>query len=160
MRVDALPSPGFLSNAACLRREAAKAISTVEIQNARSGGNGSSNARQLVNFFSDCMDAASNAGLTAAPFIRSAVATSSTTLKLTFDGSPMDHTVKPGPSAFTSTGNTITATAWGTGGDDGKLILTGTGFGASDSLVYTKPATNFLRSVIGIPVASETQAIT
>jgi hypothetical protein len=158
MRVSELPSPGFLSNAARLRTEAAKAISTVQIQDARSGGVGSSNASGLAAFFTACSAAVTDVTPTT-PVISTAVATSATTLKLSFNVA-MDETVKPAAAAFASTGNTITATAWGTGGDAGKLILTGTGFAASDSLVYTKPATNFLRSIVGDAVATETQAIT
>ena len=156
MRVSELPSPGFLSNAIRLRSEAAKAISTIQIQDARSGGLGSSNAETLYNFFGACASAIPE---TTVPAISTAVATSATTLKLTFNVA-MDTTVKPAASAFASTGNTITATAWGTAGDAGKLILTGTGFAATESLVYTKPAVNFLRSTVGVAVDSETQAIT
>jgi hypothetical protein len=156
MRVSELPSPGFLSNAARLRTEAAKAISTIQIQDARSGGVGSSNAKTLFAFFSACANALPE---TVPPVISTAVATSATTLKLTFNIA-MDTTVKPAAAAFASTGNTVTAVAWGTAGDAGKLILTGTGFAATESLVYTKPATNFLRSTVGVAVATETQAIT
>ena len=158
MRVSELPSPGFLSNAIRLRSEAAKAISTVQIQDARSGGLGSSNAAGLATFFTACSAAVADVAATT-PVISTAVATSSTTLKLTFNA-VMDTTVKPAASAFTSTGNTITAVAWGTGGDAGKLILTGTGFAATESLVYTKPAVNFLRNSVGVAAATQTKAIT
>ena len=157
MRVSELPSPGFLSNAIRLRSEAAKAISTIQIQNARSGA-GSANAAKLTEFFVACADATTSNDI-GAPVILAAVATSSTTLKLSFEF-PMDTTVKPAASAFTSTGNTITAVAWGAGGDVGKLILTGTGFAATESLVYTKPAVNYLRNTVGTPVATATKAIT
>ena len=160
MRVSELPSPGFLSNAIRLRSEAAKAISTIQIQTARSGGSGSANARTLRDFFEACYDTMTD-NFGDIPAITTAVATSATTLKLSFTGGvTMDTTVKPAASAFTSAGNTITAVAWGTGGDAGKLILTGTGFAATDSLVYTKPAANFLRDNLGQAVDSETQAIT
>ena len=158
MRVSTLPSPGMLSNGACLRREAAKAISIVEIQDAKSGGHGSANAPALIEFFTACANAVNDVDAGTEPVISTAVATSATTMTLTFSQT-MDTTVKPGPSAFAITGDTITATAWGTGGDAGKLILTGTGFAAAESLVYTKPAVNFLRSVVGRAVATETQAV-
>lgn len=155
MRVSTLPSPGTLSNAVRLRTEAAKAISTIEIQDAKNGGNGSYNATALLDFFSACSSAISTTIDDGAAPVITAVASSSTTLKLSFNYD-MDTTVKPGPSAFAITGDTITATAWGTGDDAGKLILTGTGFAAAESLVYTKPATNFLRSITGRPVATDT----
>ena len=60
MRVDTLPSPGLLSNGIRIRIEAAKAISSVEI-NAGIPVNGgkSSNAKPLSDFFTACVTALS-----------------------------------------------------------------------------------------------------
>jgi hypothetical protein len=68
----------------------------------------------------------------------------------------MDTTVAPLPAAFTSSGNTVTAVAWGSGGDAGNLMLTGTGFAAGDSITYTQPAVNALRDRAGNLVATST----
>jgi hypothetical protein len=51
----------------------------------------------------------------------------------------MDTGVTPAAAAFAVSGDTVTAVAWTS---STNLRLTGTGFAAAESLVYTKPATN------------------
>lgn len=152
MKINDLASPGLLSNGIKLRIEAAKAISSVELTCARTPGHKTSSAKTLSDFFSSCVTALASLYDVTAPTFTGA-ATSSTTIKLTFSEA-MDTGVTPAAAAFAISGDTITSVAWGTAGDAGKLILTGTGFAAAESLAYTKPATNALRDLAGNQVAT------
>lgn len=87
MRVDTLPSPGQLSNGIRIRIEAAKAISSVEI-NAGIPVNGgkSSNAKPLSDFFTACATALSSFLDVTAPTIaaRSIAASAASRITLTY----------------------------------------------------------------------------
>lgn len=155
MRLTTLLTPGALPNAINLRLEAAKAISTCEVVAGRTPGGRTRNAGQLAAFFTDCATKAAAVADETAPTIATRVAVSATSLRITFS-EPMDTTVAPLPAAFTSSGNTVTAVAWGSGGDAGNLMLTGTGFAAGDSITYTQPAVNALRDRAGNLVATST----
>ena len=58
MQATKLPSPGTLSNGICLRTEAAKAISSLQIAAARTPGGKAAGAAQLETFFTACAAAA------------------------------------------------------------------------------------------------------
>lgn len=158
MRVETLLSPGALPNGYRIRVEAAKAISGVEIQAGRTPGGKTPQAAKLKAFFDDASSKLAGFVDVVAPTISTAVASSATTLKLTFSEA-MDQTVLPDVAAFAITGDTITGVAWGTAGDAGKLILTGTGFAAAETLNYTKQSTNFLRDRAGNELASGTKVV-
>lgn len=160
MRVETLPSPGILSSALRLRIEAAKAISAVEIVAGRTPGGKTKAAYNLSAFFTACADALSALVDGTAPTMAGTTITSTaaTTNKIAF-GETMDQTVTPAAAAFAvDNGGVVSSVAWGSGGDAGKLILTGTGFAALDVVTYTQPATNFLRDRAGNAMASGTKA--
>ena len=54
MQATKLPTPGTLSNGICLRTEAAKAISSLQIAAARTPGGKAAGAAQLAAFFTAC----------------------------------------------------------------------------------------------------------
>lgn len=161
MRVETLLNPGLLSNGVRVRTEAAKAISSVEITAGRTPGGKTRTAGTLAAFFTDCASKLSALiDITVAAFsgVTSATATAATTIKVVFPET-MDETVTPAAAAFAISGDTVTSVAWGTAGDLHKLILTGTGFAAAESLAYTKPATNFLRDRAGNAMASGSKVL-
>lgn len=158
MKINDLLSPGVLANGIKLRVEAAKAIGSIEVLCNRIPGNKSPSAKALADFFTDCASKLSTLHEETAPTITAQVASSATTIKLTFSEA-MDETVLPAVSAFAITGDTITGLAWGSGGDAGKLILTGTGFAAAESLVYTKPSVSYLRDKAGNALATVTKTL-
>lgn len=158
MKINDLLSPGVLANGIKLRIEAAKAIGSIEVTAMRTPGGKYPGAKTLADFFTDCASQLSSLYETTAPTITAQVASSATTIKLTFSEA-MDETVLPDVSAFAGTGNTITGLAWGSGGDAGKLILTGTGFAAAGPLVYTKPAVSYLRDRAGNALATVTKTL-
>lgn len=153
MRVETLLNPGQLSNGIRIRTEAAKAISSIEITAGRTPGGKTRNAKVLYDFFTDCASKLSGLYDVTVPTISGGVASSATTIKLSFSET-MDETVTPAAAAFAISGDTVTSVAWGTGGDAGKLILTGTGFAAAETLGYTKPASSYLRDRAGNAVAT------
>jgi len=157
MRIETLPSPGLLSNGVRLRVEAAKAISSAEVTAGRSGGGKTIAASTLADFFTACAAALASIKDATVPALSAATAlvTATTTIKISF-AEAMDTSVTPSYTAFTISGDTVTGAAWGTAGDAGKLILTGTGFAAAETLAYTKPATNFLRDLAGNAMATGT----
>lgn len=158
MRDSTLPSPGVISSGHMLRREAAKAISFVEIVAARTPGGKTRAAGALQTFFTACATALNSLVDVTAPTmagISPAVATSSTQINLTF-AEAMDTSVTPAITDFAvNNGGTVSAVAWVAG----VLRLTGTGYAAADVVTYTKPATNFLRDRAGNAVASGTKAV-
>lgn len=161
MRVDLLTSPGILSNGFRLRTEAAKAISAIQTTAAVTPGGKTRAAAVLQAAFTAWATVVADyadATVVAFTAVTSAVATAATTIKITFPEA-MDTTVAPLPADFAISGDTITGVAWGTAGDLGKLVLTGTGFAAAESLVYTKPAVNALRDLAGNQMASGTKAV-
>ena len=112
MRVDTLPSPGQLSNGIRIRIEAAKAISSVEI-NAGIPVNGgkSSNAKPLSDFFTACATALSSFLDVTAPTIaaRSISASLPTRITLTYSEGLSARFV-PAVTDFAITGQVRTVT--------------------------------------------------
>jgi hypothetical protein len=158
MKINDLLSPGLLSNGIRLRVEAAKAISSVQITCMRTPGGKTTSAKTLSDFFSDCAtQLASLYDVTVAAFgsVTSATATSATQINIVFPEA-MDTGVTPAAAAFAVSGDTVTAVAWTS---STNLRLTGTGFAAAESLVYTKPATNALRDRAGNQTATGTKVL-
>lgn len=159
MRITGLPSPGLMTDGIKLRTVASKAISQAEVTAKHTPGGKTRSAKTLSDFFSACVTALAGIyDVTVVAFsgTTSATASSATTIKVVF-AEAMDTTVVPAAAAFAISGDTVTAVAWGTAGDVGKLILTGTGFASGESLVYTKPATNALRDLAGNQMATGTK---
>lgn len=158
MRIDSLLSPGQLSNGFLLRREAGKAISSVEMTAARTAGNKTVAARTLRAFFTDCatkLDALVSDAAIAFSAVTSATATSATQINIVFPAA-MDQSVVPATTAFAIAGDTFTVVEWTSATN---LRLTGTGFAAAESLAYTKPASNFLRDLAGVAVTSAAKVL-
>lgn len=152
MRIETLLSPGQLTNSIVLRREASKAISFVEIVAGRTAGGKVPTAATLAAFFTDCASKLSALHEEVVPTVSSRTATSATQINIVYSEN-MDQTVVPPLSAFTVSGDTITAAAWTSATN---LRLTGTGFAAAESLVYTAPAVSYVRDLAGNKVASNT----
>jgi hypothetical protein len=157
MRDTTLPSPGpAASMGHNLRRHAAAAISSVEIVCGKTTGGKTAGAAQLQTFFTACATALNSFVDVAVPTVSSRVAASATQCNFTFNEA-MDQTVLPPLSAFTSSGNTITAREWISAT---VLRLTGTGFAAGENMTYTRPATNYLRDLAGNAVATTSANMT
>lgn len=157
MKINALPSPGLLSNGIKIRVEAAKAISSVEVTGMRTPGGKVSTAATLKTFFDACSTALDSFVDTTVPTMAGAtgVAASATKITIDFVGTDMDESVVPLAADFAvDNGGTVTSVAWGTAGDAGKLVLTGTGYAAGDTVTYTKPSVNALRDLVGNQIAS------
>lgn len=150
MKINSLPSPGLLSNGIKLRVESAKAISSVEMTCARTPGGKTSSAKTLSDFYAACVTSLAALWEVVLPTIVSRTATSATQVDIVFS-EPMDQTVIPALSAFTSAGNTITLAAWTS---TTNLRITGTGFAAGENFTYTQPAVSFLRDLAGNAVAT------
>jgi hypothetical protein len=150
MRLETLPAPGLLSNGIRLRIEAAKAISTVEVVAGRTPGGKVSSAGTLRTFFTACASALDSLVDATAPTVSSRVRNSATQATITFS-EPLSPSVVPAPAAFTIGGGaTVTAVAV----SGSTVVLTGTGINAGATVTYTRPATNFLRDLVGNPVAT------
>ena len=162
MRIENLVSPGRLANGIKLQTELAKAISSVEVTAMRTPGGKTQAAKQLSDCLASGVTALSGLFDVTAPTmagITTAVASSATTIKLTF-AEAMDTSVAPLPADLAvNNGGTVSGVAWGSGGDAGKLILTGTGYAAGDTVTYTKPAVNALRDLAGNQVATGTKVV-
>lgn len=164
MRVASLLSPGQLSMGVKLRTEAAKAISAVQMAAARTPGGKTRSAITLAAFFTDCASKLTPLTDGTAPTNTTRVVENAAPTKIVLAFSePMDQTVAPLPSAFAVTGTTrtVTAVAWGTAGNAGKLEVTvNTAFanGNTINIAYTKPAANFLRDPAGNALAAFTAA--
>jgi hypothetical protein len=156
MRLETLLYPGNPANGFMLRNEACKAISSVEIVAGRTPGGKIESAKTLADFFTDCASKLSTLYESVVPTVVSRVAASATQVNITYSEA-MDQTVVPATTAFTITGDTITSIAWVS---STVLCLTGTGFAAAESLVYTKPATSYVRDLAGNAVASNTANMT
>lgn len=143
---------GVISNGIKLRVEANKAISTIETVAGRTPGGKTGSAKLLADFFTDCASKLSTLYETVVPTVVSRTATSATQVNIVYSEA-MDQTVVPALGAFTIAGDTITAIAWTS---STNLRLTGTGFAAAESLVYTKPAVSYVRDLAGNAVASNT----
>jgi hypothetical protein len=150
MKINDLLSPGLLSNGIKLRVEASKAISSVQIMAMRTPGGRSQTAKGLSDFFADCVTKVAGLFEVVLPTIVSRTATLATQVNIVFS-EPMDQTVVPALTAFTSAGNTITLAAWTS---STNLRITGTGFAAAENFTYTQPAVSYLRDLAGNAVAT------
>lgn len=164
MRVDSLPSPGDLSNSILLRREAAKAISSVEITSVNYPGGLSGQATKLHAFFTGCASAIAALRDVSAPTITAVnrPASEPGVLRVRFSEA-MDKTVLCAASAFVCTpAETLLEIEWALERDDELVIRVADGSVAGvTNLAYTQPGTNQLRDRGGNLVATDaTTAIT
>lgn len=154
MRDTSLPSPGVLSNGFLIRREAAKAISAVEIASRHTAGGKVASANKLHAFFTACAAAVAGMRDTTVPTVvsRLAAAATATVIRVKFSEG-IDKTYIPAASAFVfSPAKTIASMEV----QGGTLVITTTAPVANgNTLAYTKPGSGAtLRDAAGNEVAS------
>lgn len=163
MRVSNLPSPGILANGILLRREAAKAISSVEIVSSKYPGGLSGQATKLHGFFTACATAIAALRDVTAPTISAInVLNADPKIVRVRFSERMDKSVLPAASAFAFTSaRTIASLDWNDAREDELVIvLTASAVGVTN-VAYTQPGTNGLRDYGGNLVATDaTTAIT
>lgn len=155
MRDTTLVSPGVLSNGFLLRREAAKAISTIEIQAARTAGGKTAAAARLSAFFADCVTKLAGMVDAVAETVSTRVRTSSTVATITFTGALTESAAVP-LSAFTI-GARVLSSVVVTGS---TIVITGVAITAGDIVTYTPPGgANDARDAAGNLLATFTGAL-
>lgn len=155
MRYTTLPSPGVITRGHELRSQAAQAISQVEIVAKRTPGGKTRAAGTLSAFFTACAAALTSLADLVAPTVSTRVRTAVNTLTVTFSEA-LDTSVIPANSAFVFTpARTVTAVAV----VGSTIVVTATGVIATDSVTYTKPATNYARDRAGNAIATFTGVI-
>lgn len=136
MRDTSIVSPGILSNGFLIRREAAKAISTIEIQCARTAGGKTPAAAKLKAFFDDCSSKLAAFVEVVLPTVTTRVRTSATTATITFSEALTPSTSVP-LSCFTIGARVLSGVVV-TGS---TVVITGVAITAGDIVTYTPPAT-------------------
>jgi hypothetical protein len=155
MRHTTLPSPGAFVKGHEIRMQAAQCISQAEIVASRTPGGKTRGAATLKAFFDACSAALTSKSDLVVPTVTTRVRTAVNTLTVTFDD-VIDTTVVPPITAFVFTpARTVTATAV----VGSTVVVTATGVIATDSVTYTKPASNFIRDRAGNAVATFTGVI-
>lgn len=157
MRIETLKAPGQLSNGIALRREAAKAISQVEIYTGKIGGANNDKATLLSAFFTDCATKAL-AGTTAdaaAPTVSSRTQTFTERVIVITYSEPLDSVVPP-VSAFAITDPARTVTGVEVVGSTVRVSYSGALLVTADAplIAYTQPSFNQLRDQSGNLAAS------
>lgn len=140
MRDTNIVSPGLLSNGFLLRREAAKAISAIEIQAARTSGGKTQAAAKLSAFFADCVSKLAGFVEAVLPTVTTRVRTSATVATITFSEAlqPSSGSI-PLSSVVFSPVRVISNIA--TTGS--TMVITGVGITAGDTITYTPPAVTY-----------------
>lgn len=116
MRVSELKSPGNLSMGVALRKEAAKAISAVQMAQARGATGSAATVGKLLSFFHDCAQKVAAYAIPVSAVVEDDAADE---VVITFPAA-VNTTAAPAAGRFAITGHTISSTAF----DDGKLVLT------------------------------------
>lgn len=148
MKLDALPSPGYIGSGIALQREAIKAISYVEIMASLKAGK-TEQAKTLTTFFTACNAAIASFIDATLPTFSSAVIALASPTKLTITYSEgLDPSIVPAVSAYTSSPAKTFSKVEIAGN---KVILTATvAYAAGATTVtYTAPGTNALRDTSG-----------
>jgi hypothetical protein len=162
MRVDTLPSPGLLSNGIRIRIEAAKSISSVEI-NAGIPVNGgkSSNAKPLSDFFTACATALSSFLDVTAPTIaaRSISASCPTRVTLTYSEG-LSAKFVPAVTDFAITGQVKAVTKVTVDGPFVHLDVASAFVAGAVSVAYTQGALPLQDSSGNLAVSFTATAVT
>lgn len=137
MRDTSIVSPGILSNGFLIRREAAKAISTIEIQCARTAGGKTPAAARLKAFFDDCSSKLATFVEVVLPTVTTRVRTSATVATVTFSEAMTPSGSVPLASVVFTPARVISAINV-TGS---TMVVTGVGITVGDTITYTPPAT-------------------
>lgn len=158
MRDTNLTSPGILSNGFTLRREAAKAISTIEIAASKTAGGKTQAAARLQAFFTSCFNALTAYVDINAETVSTRVRTAANTATVTFTGA-LDPSTSVPLSAFvvqaTAAGALRPVTAVRVTGS--TIVVTATGAIATDVITYTRPTTGIVaRDAAGNALATFT----
>lgn len=135
MRDTSIVSPGLLSNGFLLRREAAKAISAIEMQAARTPGGKTQAAAKLSAFFTDCVSKLSTLIEAVLATVSTRVRTNSTTATITMTEALQPSTSVP-LSCFTIGARVLSGVVV-TGS---TIVITGVAITAADVVTYTPPA--------------------
>ena len=136
MRDTSIVSPGVLSNGFLIRREAAKAISTIEIQAARTAGGKTPAAARLKAFFDDCSSKLVAFVDIVAQTVSTRVRTAANTAVVTFTGPMTPSTSVPLSSIVFTPARTVTAIVV----SGSTVTVTATGVIVGDTITYTPPA--------------------
>lgn len=154
MKLDALPSPGFLANGLRLQTESIKAISYVEVVSALKSGGKTEQAKTLDTFWTACKAAVAGFIDAVLPTYVSGLITAAAPTKLVLTYSePLDPTIVPAVGSFvTSPAKTFSSVVI----QGATVTLTATtAFAAGVTTVtYTQPGTNGLRDLSGNLVAT------
>lgn len=161
MKLTGIPSPGKYSNSQSLRVDAAKAISFVEISASKAAGGVNNSASLLYNFFTACAAAVTSLrDVTAPTFVSAAIAAAAPTKLVITLSEDLDPGVVPAGTAFVSSPAKTFSKVEIAGR---KITLTAsTAFAAgATTIAYTKPATNTVRDLADIELATFTaQSVT
>lgn len=144
MRVSELNSPGNLSMGVALRKEAAKAISAVQMAQARGATGSASTVGNLLYFFYDCAQKVAAYAIPSSAVVENAAPTK---VVLTFPAA-VNTTAAPAADRFAIAGKTVSSTAFETGKLELTLSAPLTYEDVGLSVVYTPNGTNDL-SVTG-----------
>jgi hypothetical protein len=159
MRLDALPSPGFIPSGPALQAAAVKAISYVEVMADLKGGR-TEQARTLDTFLVACRNSISTFIDSAVPtFVSGLLDRSDAPRRITLTFSePLQPDVVPAVSAFVATlgGAALTETAVTIVGNRVHIDLAADVAAGTLQIAYTQPGTNGLRDLSGNLVASIT----
>jgi hypothetical protein len=138
MRVESLPSPGLLSNGIRLQTEASKAISSIEIFAARTGGTNGS-ATRLHAFFTACATAIAALRDNTVPTVTARNQTTGANVIRMTTSEPLDPKVIPDLSSMvTAPARTITRISI-----EGSQLLveyTGASLANGNTIAYTQPS--------------------
>lgn len=135
MRDTSLTSPGLLSNGFLLRREAAKAISAIEIAARATSGGKTSSAKQLKAFFDSCSSALTALVDSVLPTVTTRVRTAANTVVITCSEPLSPSTSVPLTSFVFAPARTVTAVVV----SGSTITITATGALAGDTVAYTAP---------------------
>lgn len=148
MKLDALPSPGYIGSGIALQKEAIKAISYVEVMAGLKSGK-TEQAKTLTTFFTACNMAISSFIDATLPTFASALIAADKPKVLTITYSEgLDPTIVPAAGSFVSspakTFNSVTVV-----GNTVVLTATTAFVAGATTVTYTAPGTNALRDTSG-----------
>lgn len=140
MRVSELKSPGNLSMGVALRKEAAKAISAIQMAQARGATGSASTVGRLLSFFHDCAQKVAAYAIPSSAVVEDAAPTK---VVITFPAA-VNTTAAPAAARFAIAGKTISSTAFVSGKLELTLSAALTDEDVGLSVTYTPNGTNDL----------------
>lgn len=140
MRVSELKSPGNLSMGVALRKEAAKAISAIQMAQARGATGSASTVGNLLSFFHDCAQKIAAYAIPSSAVVEDAAPTK---VVITFPAA-VNTANAPAAGRFAIAGKTVSSTAFATGKLELTLSAPLTDADVGLSVVYTPNGSNDL----------------